>query len=120
MYSYIWLLFSYYLRPIYKWFLRKTTGLCELQRICYGEVNGAPRIKGVEQSLNLSRCVQIKRLIIHLNNVCDNRRFTGANERELLHGAVDTILLVKKINPRIHFQVNMHILTILLNHNDNM
>lgn len=104
MYSYFWLFFSYYIRPIYKWFLRKTTGLCELQRICYGEVNGAPRVKGVEQSLHLSKSVQIKQLIIHLNDVCDNRRFTGANERELLHGAVNTVLLVKKINPRIHFQ----------------
>lgn len=104
MYSYIWIFFSYYLRPIYKWFLRKTTGLCELQRICYGEVNGAPRVKAVEQSLNLSKSVQIKQLIIHLNDVCDNRRFTGANERELLRGAVDTVLLVKKINPRIHYQ----------------
>lgn len=104
MYSYIWLFFSYYLRPIYKWFLRKTTGLCELQRICYGEVNGAPRVKGVEQSLHQSKSVQIKQLIIHLNDVCDNRRFTGANERELLRGAVDTVLLVKKINPRIHYQ----------------
>ena len=30
-------------RPLVKWFLRQTTRLCELQRICYGETSGAPR-----------------------------------------------------------------------------
>lgn len=104
MYTYIWLLISYCLRPIYKWFLRKTTGLCELQRICYGEVNGAPRIKGVERSLSLSRSAQIKGLVKHMDDVCDNRRFTGANERNLLQGAVRTVLIVKKINPQVHSQ----------------
>lgn len=34
-------------RPFVKWLLRKTTGLCELQRICYCEPNGAPRIHGI-------------------------------------------------------------------------
>ena len=34
---------SWYLRPLVKWFLRQTTRLCELQRICYGEASGAPR-----------------------------------------------------------------------------
>lgn len=100
----LWWLFTYYFRPIIKWFLRKTTGLCELQRICYGEVSGAPRIKAVENSLSLSKSQQIKQLILHLNDISDNRRFTGANEREILRGAVSTVLLVKKINPKVHFQ----------------
>ena len=30
-------------RPAIKWFLRQTTRLCELQRICYGETPGAHR-----------------------------------------------------------------------------
>ncbi|XP_018567429.1 ELMO domain-containing protein 2 [Anoplophora glabripennis] len=100
----LWWLFTYYFRPIIKWFLRKTTGLCELQRICYGEVSGAPRIKAVENSLSLSRSQQIKQLMLHLNDISDNRRFTGANEREILRGAVSTVLLVKKVNPKVHFQ----------------
>ncbi|KAF7266509.1 hypothetical protein GWI33_020190 [Rhynchophorus ferrugineus] len=100
----IWWIFSYYFRPIIKWFLRRTTGLCELQRICYGEVSGAPRIKGVENSLNLSRSKQIKQLVHHLNDISANKRFTGANEREVLKGTVRTVLLVKKINPKIHYQ----------------
>ena len=32
-----------YFRPAIKWFLRQTTRLCELQRICYGEAPGAQR-----------------------------------------------------------------------------
>ena len=35
------------IRPFTKWVLRRTTGLCELQRICYCEPVGAPRIAGV-------------------------------------------------------------------------
>ncbi|CAG9770011.1 unnamed protein product [Ceutorhynchus assimilis] len=104
MYFSFWWVFTYYLRPIIKWFLRKTTGLCELQRICYGEVSGAPRVKAVEQSLNSSRSKQIRQLIDHLNDIAENRRFTGANEREILKGAVSTVLIVKKINPKIHYQ----------------
>ena len=37
----------WYFRPIIKGFLRLTTRLCELQRICYGEKAGAPRAIGV-------------------------------------------------------------------------
>ncbi|XP_017786006.1 PREDICTED: ELMO domain-containing protein 2 [Nicrophorus vespilloides] len=104
MYTYIWLFVSYYVRPIYKWFLRKTTGLCELQRICYGAVSGAPRVRAVEKSLGASRSPQIAQLIAHLNNVSDNHRFVGQNGREIVSGAVSTVLLVKRINPRVHFQ----------------
>lgn len=34
---------SFYFRPLIKGFLRLTTRLCELQRICYGEATGGPR-----------------------------------------------------------------------------
>lgn len=100
----IWWIFDYVLRSLIKWFLRRTTGLCELQRICYGEISGAPRVHGVEYSLNKSRSIQLKQLVQHLNDVSDNKRFTGANEREILRGAVSTVLIVKKINPKIHPQ----------------
>ncbi|XP_050301983.1 ELMO domain-containing protein 2 [Anthonomus grandis grandis] len=100
----IWWFLYCYVRSIIKWFLRKTTGFCELQRICYGEVSGAPRVKGVEQSLYLSKSKQIRQLVDHLNDIAENRRFTGANEREILRGAVSTVLLVKRINPKIHQQ----------------
>lgn len=100
----VWWFFAYYFRPIIKWFLRKTTGLCELQRICYGKVQGAPRTSSVEYSLIMSRSEQIKQLINHMNNVSDNQRFAGRNREELKTGTVNTVMLVKKINPKIHFQ----------------
>ncbi|XP_044762061.1 ELMO domain-containing protein 2 [Coccinella septempunctata] len=100
----LWWFLTSYVRSVVKWFLRKTTGLCELQRICYGEVSGAPRILAVERSLNLSKSPQLKKLVSHLNDISDNLRLKGSNEREILTGAVSTVLLVKKINPRIHFQ----------------
>lgn len=103
MYS-LWIYISYYIRPLIKWFLRKTTGLCELQRICYGEEHGSLRIKGVENSLHLSRSPQMKLLINHLNDISDNQRFAGSNEREILEGATRTVLLVKQINPQVHSQ----------------
>ncbi|XP_066261587.1 ELMO domain-containing protein 2 [Euwallacea similis] len=99
----IWWLFTCFVRPVIKWFLRKTTGLCELQRICYGKVSGAPRVKGVEQSLNLSQTKQIQQLVSQLNDTADNRMFIQ-NEREVLKGTISTVLLVKKINPKIHHQ----------------
>lgn len=103
MYS-LWALISYYIRPIVKWFLRKTTGLCELQRICYGEVSGAPRVKAVEKSLTLTRSPQLQKMMRHLDGVCENGRFHGENQREIVIGAVSTVLVVKRINPKIHFQ----------------
>lgn len=46
-------------RPAIKWFLRQTTRLCELQRICYGEAPGAHRTCAVELSLQQSRSTRI-------------------------------------------------------------
>lgn len=100
----IWLYISYYLRPIIKWFLRKTTGLCELQRICYGEKHGAPRIYSVEKSLMLSRNPHIKQVIQHLDDVSSNCRFLNENREDIVRGVVNTVLIAKKINPKIHFQ----------------
>ncbi|KAK9882858.1 hypothetical protein WA026_023554 [Henosepilachna vigintioctopunctata] len=100
----LWLFLASFLRSMVKWFLRRTTGLCELQRICYGEMSGAPRISAVEKSLHLSKCSQIKKLVAHLNDISDNCRLKGSTERDILKGAVNTVLVVKKINPRIHYQ----------------
>lgn len=99
-----WCIFTYYFRSAIKWFLRRTTGLCELQRICYGEVKGAPRTNAVEYSLSMSKQLQIKQLILHLNSISDRMGFIGSNQNEVLQGAVRVVLLVKKIDPRIHSQ----------------
>ena len=40
-----WLFYCF--RPVIKGFLRVTTRLCELQRVCYGERAGAPRTMAV-------------------------------------------------------------------------
>ncbi|RZB41650.1 ELMO CED12 domain containing protein [Asbolus verrucosus] len=52
----------------------------------------------------MSKCPQIIQLSQHLNHVSDNQRFAGANQKELTNGAINTVMLVKKINPKIHFQ----------------
>lgn len=49
----IWSLFLTFVlrffRPLIKGFLRLSTRLCELQRICYGEAPGAPRTLAIRK-----------------------------------------------------------------------
>lgn len=52
----------WYFRPVIKGFLRLTTRLCELQRICYGEPRGAARSLGVEKCLSQSRSAEIRQV----------------------------------------------------------
>ena len=84
-----------YTRPLIKWFLRKTTKLCELQRICYGEVSGAPRSLAVEKCLAQSRNPDIRELplLYELKN--------PASPRSALQQAIDTVIRAKKINPEV-------------------
>uniref|UniRef100_A0A1B6DXP2 ELMO domain-containing protein n=1 Tax=Clastoptera arizonana TaxID=38151 RepID=A0A1B6DXP2_9HEMI len=100
VYTFIYL----YIRQFIKWFLRKTTKLCELQRICYGEPVGCLRSRGVEYSLSLSRDVNIKEMIKFLNKVTDERRMYGATLKTALEKSIHIILLTKQINPGIHKQ----------------
>lgn len=94
----------WYLRPLMKWFLRKTTRLCELQRVCYGEKPGATRSLGVEKSLLQSRSGDIKNLIVFLDSVSDGRKFTGTNKDNVVQYSIYVVLRVKRINPQIHPQ----------------
>ncbi|XP_018327865.1 ELMO domain-containing protein 2 [Agrilus planipennis] len=100
----LWLLIKSWLHSLFKWFLRTTTKLCELQRICYGHMRGAGRFINTERSLNASKSPTIKKLVAHLNEVSDNQRFLGENKEELIKKSVKTILLVKKITRKIHPQ----------------
>lgn len=93
-----------FFRPCIKWFLRKTTKLCELQRICYGEPVGCPRSKGVEHSLSLSKDVNIREMIKFLNKVSKERRMYGATHKTSLEKSIHIVILAKQINPRIHRQ----------------
>lgn len=98
----IWSVLQWYLRPIIKWFLRKTTRLCELQRICYGDPAGAKRTCNVEKSLMLSRTKDVKEVVSYLDGVVAEQRFVPANFREILTPSIAIILRVKKIKPLIH------------------
>lgn len=91
-----------YARPIIKWFLRRFTRLCELQRICYGSENGSKRKKEVEQSLSLSRKPKIKELISQLDNSITNKITVADFQNQLVPHVVTTILKVKRVKPKIH------------------
>lgn len=90
------------IRPSLKWFLHKFTNLCELQRICYGIEAGTKRVKKVERSLELSRCVQIKQLLIAMNSIIESAIDEVTFKKEVINRSVETILLVKKINRHVH------------------
>ena len=92
------------IRPLVKWFLHKFTSLCELQRACYGSPIGAARTKKVEMSLDLSKKPQIKKMITALDDLMKSP--TNVNDlhlrRDIQIKAVNTVLSVKKINPKVH------------------
>lgn len=98
----IFSLFYVYARPIIKWFLRRFTRLCELQRICYGSENGSKRKKEVEQSLSLSRKPKIKELIGRLDASIENNITVVEFQAQLVPHVVTTILKVKRVKPKIH------------------
>ncbi|XP_066598047.1 ELMO domain-containing protein 2 [Prorops nasuta] len=102
MLHFIWPLLYSYFRQFIKWFLHKTTQMCELQRICYGQPSGASRTLAIEKSLKLSRNVNIKLLISYLDNIANKQMITMKSERQILEGAIKTVLIVKKINPTVH------------------
>lgn len=102
MIRYFWSLVCWYFRPLIKWFLHQTTQMCELQRICYGELSGAPRTQAVEESLRQSRNVDIKMLVTYLDNVSDQRGIHTKSERKILEEAIRIVLVTKRINPTAH------------------
>ncbi|XP_067010435.1 ELMO domain-containing protein 2 [Anabrus simplex] len=104
MFRSIWTFLYWFLRPLVKWFLRRTTKLCELQRICYGEIVGAPRSQKIEFSLHHSKNEDIKELIAYLNRASESRTISGSNRDNVLQYAVFVVLRVKNINPMIHPQ----------------
>ena len=70
---YVWL--CWYFRPAIKWFLRQTTRLCELQRICYGEAPGAQRTMGVGKFLNFEIMTLLRDFSIILKGLGDDLHF---------------------------------------------
>ncbi|CAG4992710.1 unnamed protein product [Parnassius apollo] len=98
----LWSLFAWYLRPLIKWFFRKTTRLCELQRICYGDKAGAARTCNIEKSLMLSRTQNVKEVISFLDATVSEHRFIPENFRDILEPSISIIVRVKKINTKLH------------------
>lgn len=104
MFGVIFSCLYWYFRPLIKWFLRKTTKLCELQRICYGEPAGGPRTLAIETSLKLSKCERIREFIRELDAASDCQIFKDETETKLVTKACVTVLQVKKVNPKVHLQ----------------
>ncbi|XP_015789078.1 ELMO domain-containing protein 2 [Tetranychus urticae] len=98
-------LFSYYFTLILKILLRKCTGLCELQRICYKTEKGAQRSLEVEKCIYSSRRKVIRRICEKLDDLAKNGRFNSNNTCEvvrLVEHAVEAICVEKDIKPSIH------------------
>lgn len=104
MHSSVWTFLYWFLRPLIKWFLRKTTKLCELQRICYGEKAGAARSLGVEFSLTNSKNEDIKALLNYLNLETNKKRFRAPRKNDVIQYSLLTVARVKEINLHIHIQ----------------
>ncbi|KFM82927.1 ELMO domain-containing protein 2, partial [Stegodyphus mimosarum] len=100
--STVWSYIYWYLRPALKWFLRRTTRLCELQRICYGEEFGYTRCSKIETSLALSRTKDIQQMVQQLNNLATQGRFTDVKSRNCVEYALKLTVDIKNINPSIH------------------
>lgn len=115
-------------RPAVKWFLRQTTRLCELQRICYGEAPGAQRTCAVEYSLLRSRSSRIRdsmeRLYAEASHgsssqlVTSEQKMSAAEEDKkkrkkisfddnasnAIESSINVILNVKRIKRDLHIQ----------------
>lgn len=85
------------LRPLIKWFLRKTTCLCEIQRICYGNEKGASRARALDYSLRHSRYKEIQALVEQLDTFCMNRRLQGTNGNAIVEFSASALIKVKRI-----------------------
>nr|SVE75294.1 EOG090X0AMT [Daphnia dolichocephala] len=93
-------------RPFIKWILRRTTGLCELQRVCYCEPSGARRILGLEESLKNSKSVKVQTLLKFLDLAASEKRLTAAGSGQIISNTVETICYVKKIHHGVHLPFN--------------
>uniref|UniRef100_T1J0J3 ELMO domain-containing protein n=1 Tax=Strigamia maritima TaxID=126957 RepID=T1J0J3_STRMM len=100
----VWSYFLWFVRPLYKWFLHKTTRLSQLQRICYGNVFGAGRSLRIEDCLSKSRTSGIIAMVTHLNKLSDEGKFHGKEAEYLVQNAVAGITIIKKIDCRLHMQ----------------
>lgn len=93
----------WYLKPLVKWFLRQTTRLCELQRVCYGEQTGAPRTLAVENSLQASRVAAIQKLLKVMDEK-GKKKLSSEDSRTYIESVCSEIMRIKEIKPELHRQ----------------
>ncbi|KAG9344010.1 hypothetical protein JZ751_012486 [Albula glossodonta] len=85
MFGYIWeYLFTSFLRFWLKWFLRQITGKCELQRICNGYRQGAPRTSRTEYSLESSKSKTLKASVSVEENQVEECVLTIMKEKKVV------------------------------------
>lgn len=100
-------------RTICKRFLRTTTSLCELQRICYATEPGAERTLRIEHSLRTSRSRVIARIRDALGAMADAPgKFSSENAlpvAQTVEFAVEAICEDKQINTKLHDEYAAHL-----------
>ncbi|KAF2346543.1 ELMO domain [Trinorchestia longiramus] len=82
----------------YKWVLRRSTQLCELQRICYATLPGAERSSAVEFSLEHSRNAEIQKCCSYLSAKAKDQHIRP----DVTYYAVYAVVRVKEINTKLH------------------
>lgn len=98
--SRLWASLVWWTRPFLKGILRKATGLCELQRICYGEPPGAARALSAEKCMHRSRLSTMHVMISHLDDVANQCRL-HADTQIIRHVSV-VVMHLKRINSNVH------------------
>ncbi|XP_065557198.1 ELMO domain-containing protein 1-like isoform X4 [Artemia franciscana] len=101
-----WMELRLWVQRVVKWNLRKITGLCELQRIAYGETPGAARSSNIERSLMMSRSSEIQKLISYLDRAANEGRFSATKSSNdlIISKAVKAVMQIKLIKPSVHQQ----------------
>ncbi|CAG2120139.1 unnamed protein product [Medioppia subpectinata] len=89
-------------RSVLKWFLRKTTKLCELQRLCYANNVGAKRTKGVEYSICMSQSQVLRKINVELSRLAEQQLLT--NKWILFEKAIDATATDKRIDTKVHIE----------------
>lgn len=102
LFQYIYYLTYQFSRPFIKWFLHRTTGLCELQRIVYGTTLGYDRTVQVEKSIKLSRSKVLRKIDGELSKTASMGRLITDDGRLKIELALEAICYDKKIKPEIH------------------
>ena len=129
LFNHLFTAIYFFFRKLLKGFLRKTTGLCELQRICYADYSNAYRSKAVgmcltkipkknlidlsekqffiENSLRLSKSPVLQKIDSELTSIALADQL--AHRWEIVEKAVEATLVTKCINTNIHTEYYIYI-----------